>query len=184
MDRLVTIYRAAKRAERELVLPGQVGYIVMQIGNKNLPNFRNFKDVKKFTSNPERPHEIGLETIKKNPEKYVVFLTYKITRALLDGGLFNKDAVYIWSLWDGYKKQENTAQLIAEIAATNTKIAKDIHSSGHADRATIIEFVDKLNPKRLVPVHTAFPEAFKSLEWKNGFTGQVEIHVDNEWFEV
>jgi len=183
IDRLVTIFKAAKRAKRKLVLPRQVGYIVQEIGNKKLPGF-NSSDVYKYKNNPEKRHEIETEMMLKNPENYVVFLTSPITRDLLSAGLFNSDAVFIWSLWNGYKRQEHTAQTLNAIAATGAKIADDLHVSGHASLTTLVEFVDKLNPSRLVPVHTEHPQSFKTLEWNSGFTGKVETHADGEWFEV
>ena len=184
IDRLVTIFKAAKAAKRKLVLPWQIGYIVKKIGNGKLPGFNYYPDVYKYKTNPEKRHEINTEQLAKNPEKYVVFLTSRITGDLLNAGLFNSDAVFIWSLWNGYKRQEHTAQTLNAIAATGAKIADDLHVSGHASLTTLVEFVDKLNPSRLVPVHTEHPQSFKTLEWNSGFTGKVETHADGEWFEV
>lgn len=45
-----------------------------------------------------------------------------------------------------------------------------IHTSGHATVPDLINFAKAINPKIIVPIHTAFPEIFKKEFEKEGFT--------------
>ena len=54
----------------------------------------------------------------------------------------------------------------------------DVHTSGHADIPTLKAFADAVNAKRIVPIHTFFPEKFKEM------FNNAEIHSDNETFEI
>ncbi|MEM1977152.1 MAG: MBL fold metallo-hydrolase RNA specificity domain-containing protein, partial [Nitrososphaerota archaeon] len=37
------------------------------------------------------------------------------------------------------------------------------HSSGHADRETLIEIINEIRPRVLIPVHTESPQEFQRL---------------------
>ena len=179
IDRLVTVYRAAKRAGRILVLPWNMGLLSMALKNDKIPNFKSFADVKKFITdgNPKK-HEITSEKIAQKPEKYVVFLTSSIYMLLEWEGLFNKDTTYIWSLWAGYKKLPYTAGTIAKIKAYGAKIAKDIHTSGHASLSDSKQFAKSIAAKKVIVMHTKYPKQF-AKEIPNGMAVK-----DNEWITV
>jgi len=40
---------------------------------------------------------------------------------------------------------------------------KHIHSSGHIYKKELIEFVNKVKPKMIIPVHTNNPQEFKDV---------------------
>lgn len=174
IDRVVTLYRAAKKCGRTLVMSGYAGRVLMCLHNKNLPNFTR-EDVKKFVSEKHKPHEITLETISEAPEKYVIMLNQFIFERLKNSLILNDTAYFIYSMWNGYKeKYKERLDLMQE---KNVPMI-DIHTSGHADIPTLKRFAKALNPKKLVPIHTFAPDSFARL-FEN-----VEIHNDNETFEV
>jgi len=40
---------------------------------------------------------------------------------------------------------------------------RNVHSSGHADRESLIEIINEINPRKLIPVHTENPHEFQRL---------------------
>lgn len=174
IDRIVTIYRAAKKNGRTLVMSGYTGHILMALNNPHLPNF-TWPDVKKFATDSTAPHHITKEMIEENPDKYVVMLGGSIFNILKNSSLINKNASFIYSMWEGYKElYQERLNLMEEKQVPMF----DIHTSGHADIPTLKQFAAALNPKKIVPIHTFFPEQFKEM------FANVERHKDNETFEI
>lgn len=174
IDRVVTVYRACKRCGRELVLSSYTGRVLMCLENPNIPNF-TWPDVKRFDATTDKRHYITPEIISENPGKYTVFLVHKIFDALTNTNLMNEDATFIYSMWDGYKKDY---QEKFDVLKSKNVYLTDIHTSGHADIPTLQKFASSVAAKRTVPIHTFFPERFCEL------FDNVELHPDNECFEI
>ncbi len=159
IDRIVTIYRAAKRCGKTLILSGYAGHILWGTNNPHLPNF-TWNDVKKFATKSIRPHEVDLPTILKNPQKYVILLDYRISQQLKNSGALNAKTSYTYSMWNGYK--EKYQDWLALLLENNVRM-QDIHTSGHADIPTLKKMVSGLKPKTIIPIHTFYPQEFKFL---------------------
>ncbi|MBQ8677105.1 MAG: MBL fold metallo-hydrolase, partial [Alphaproteobacteria bacterium] len=174
IDRVVTIYRAAKKNGRTLVMSGYTGHILMALNNPHLPSFK-WPDVKKFATDSTMPHHITKEMIEKNPNKYVIMLGGPIFNILKNGSLINENTSFIYSMWEGYKElYQERLSLMKEKQVPMF----DIHTSGHADIPTLKQFAAALKPKKIVPIHTFFPEQFKEM------FDNTELHKDNEIFEI
>lgn len=179
IDRIVSIYRAAKKAGRVLVMGGYTGLIIMSLENPNIPNF-TWRDVKKIVSqSTDRGHEITADQIAASPGKYVYIVVAKGLPLLERAGLLTSEAHYIYSMWDGYKTG-SAGKIIAKMQAAGVPMS-DIHSSGHADIPTLKKFVEAIKPAKLVPIHTFNPERFAELF---GTITTVERHGNNDMFEV
>ena len=174
IDRLVTVYRAGKRNKRKMVLSGYSGHILQKLNNPHLPNF-TWPDVKKFSLNQTARHIVTPETIAERPQEYVVLLGGKMFESLSSAGAVNRSAAFVYSLWDGYKKTYQTK--IDQMKECGVALY-DIHTSGHADIQTLKKFVNALHPAQVVPIHTFFPDRFKTL------FSDVCLHGDNEVFEI
>ena len=159
IDRIVTLYRAAKKCNRNLVLSGYAGHLLWKIGNPNLPNF-TWNDVKKFSFNPEKSHEIGIREIVSKPQKYVVLLDYRIRKELMKHNGVNSQTLYAYSMWIGYK--DKYLEWLNFLAENHAKI-RDIHTSGHADIPTLKKIVERLKPKIIIPIHTFHPLEFRQM---------------------
>lgn len=74
-----------------------------------------------------------------------------------------KDAFLIYSQWKGYLERQHMklTQFIFESGLN--KNMKHIHSSGHADVATLQSLVAALKPGKIIPIHTEHPSAYKKL---------------------
>ncbi len=53
-----------------------------------------------------------------------------------------------------------------------------IHTSGHAGPGDLKKLVSAINPRKVVPIHSFFPEKYPEL------FPNVEAHSDGEWWEV
>ena len=179
INRITTLYKAAVQAGRELVVPPHVGLITLKTGNRNIPNFLHFPKFRKWKEAPTWRHAISPETILANPGKYVVFLKHSIIETMLANGLFCPDATFIYSMWSGYKDRDGTKATLERIKQSGTRIAPDIHTSGHADIPTLKRFAKAMAATRIVPIHTESPERYREL-----FGDTVELHDDNETFAV
>ena len=56
-------------------------------------------------------------------------------------------------MWDGYLQKSGTKDFLDYLISRNFTIHK-IHTSGHADTATLKKMVKAINPKTIVPIHT------------------------------
>lgn len=179
INRIVTLYKAAIRTGRELVVPPHVGLVAMKTGNPRIPNFKHFDKFKKWDESPTQPHAVSPGMILAEPGRYVVFLKSSIIETMLGNGLFCPDASFTYSMWSGYKENDRTKALLDRIRQTGTCIMPDIHTSGHADIPTLKRFAKALNAARIVPIHTQDPWRYHEL-----FGNTVEQHADGERFTV
>lgn len=159
IDRIVTIYRAAKKCKRILLLSGYAGHILWGTENPNLPSF-TWSDVKKFSINPQKSHEIGIDNILENPQNFVVLLDSRISQMLKNHGAINDKTTYAYSMWSGYK--EKYQEWLAFLLTHNVNM-QDIHTSGHADIPTLKKIVASLKPRIVIPIHTFYPQKFKQM---------------------
>jgi len=86
-----------------------------------------------------------------------------------------KDGIFIYSMWDGYKKETQTREFI-DFLIGKGMTEKQIHTSGHADRDALKRMVEVLKPKNLVPIHT-----FEGDKYEEIFTETKVLRInDNE----
>lgn len=68
-------------------------------------------------------------------------------------------------------------KFIATCEALNVPM-ETIHTSGHADIQDLQRYANAVAPKRLVPIHTFFPERFSEL------FSNVNTIEDGEWLQM
>ena len=192
IDRLVSIYRACKRTGKTLAIDFYIANVL-----KDLSEFatipypsNNFPEIKVFF-----PYRLSRMISKKRDEKLLYrFKDYKITKEQI-GEQFDKtvmivrpsmlkdleyikgleDGMFIYSMWDGYKKEKTTREFI-DFLVGKGMTEKQIHTSGHADRDALKRMIEVLKPKNLVPIHT-----FEGDEYGKIFTGTKVLKInDNE----
>jgi ribonuclease J len=86
-------------------------------------------------------------------------------------------AIYIYSQWEGYWERgsfDNVKEWLLKHAIPR----HSVHTSGHAGPADLKRFVAALNPRKVVPIHSFFPDKYPEL------FPNVEAHHDGEWWEV
>lgn len=164
IDRIVTMYRAAKRSGRTFLEELYMAEITSAIGG-NIPN-PAFSDVYAFITNPGRyelltkhNNRMGRERIAKTPFVMCVrssmlrYLKSLSERMSFGGGLL------IYSMWEGYKKQPQMQEFLQACVEMGLSVCS-LHTTGHADEETIRALIDHTNPGEIIPVHTEAPEWF------------------------
>lgn len=169
IDRIVTMYRAAKRSGR-IFLEDLYMAEVARAAAPSIPN-PSFEDVRVFLDRYYKEDHFryqlfdayGNSKIGRNEIAEQSFVL--CVRASMGGllkSLSNKmnfdDGLMIYSMWDGYKAKPemgNFLKLSADLGLTEVAL----HNSGHADIQTIEALVDKVNPRKIIPVHT------ENAEW-------------------
>lgn len=162
IDRIVTMYRAAKRCNRTFLEDLYMADITSAIGG-SIPN-PSFNDVYTFITNPSRyehllkyPHRIGKEGISKM--SFVMCVRTSMLEYLkgLAKMMTFENGVLVYSFWSGYKETDEMKTFLAECEKLGLTVVT-LHTSGHADYDTIKRLVETVNPTEIIPVHTEAPE--------------------------
>ena len=165
IDRIVTMFKAAKRCDRIFLQELYMAEITSAIGG-NIPNPKSFSYVKVFITQPldkenfkykmfneYRHKKIGKAGIKDT--KFVMNIRSSMKRYLisLKKEMSFDDGLLVYSMWEGYKKQKNMKEFLEFAESSGLEIVS-LHTSGHADIKAIIELIERVNPELIMPVHT------------------------------
>ena len=193
IDRVVSLYRACKRTGRTLVLDLYAMEVLRATGNPNIPA-AGWPNLAVYVPEYQR-HHIARTKRFDLVERYKPCRIYReklgpmlgATAMLLRPAMLPDldmmagawDAArVIWSQWDGYLRQPETAAFQAKLIERNVPL-EVIHTSGHASIADLQRLAAALAPDALVPVHTFQADQFAGL-----FGSQVTRRRDGEWWEV
>ena len=175
IDRLVSVYKACYKSNRILVIDPYTAYVLERLGKQSvLPQYDWNKYIRVFFAQSSRTSKlfedriaykyasakISIDEIIENNEKVLIKDNYYI-RNKLDKKDILKDKTMIWSLWDGYLKEQQEF-----FDDRNVKIIH-AHVSGHAYVDDLKTFVEALNPKNIIPIHTFNPKEYKKLFGNN-----------------
>lgn len=191
LDRLVTLYRAAKRAGRLFVLDLYAAAITAATKRDTIPQ-ASWSDVRVFV--PQRQRVLVKETgefervaaVRSSrlfPEELAsasdrLVITFRSSMlAELERADCLAGAEALWSMWPGYLEQPSGVALRDRLDKLGIPLTV-AHASGHATVEDLERLVAALKPERVVPMHTATPERFAEL-----FTC-AELHADGEWWPV
>jgi len=192
IDRIVSIFRACKKAGKTLVIDLYTAAILEATGNPNLPQsdwsgvslFIPYKqgvqvDNNEWINSLSRKHkknQISIKRLKKIAEKSVLLFRFIHAKDLEKNDLLS-NATFIYSLWEGYWEEDSNSYLRDLLAKYNIPKVS-IHTSGHAGISDLKRFAEAIMPQRIVPIHTFEPDKYKDL-FEN-----VELHADGEYWEV
>lgn len=171
IDRTVTLYRAAKRTGRKLVLDLYGADVLRRISaGTGLPapgpRFPELKVL--ITPGGKRLYgrqgrdafvtEMATSSFATSRSRLVGDKAFIMTRdSMLDdfdraGLRFTSADAYAFSNWSGYLDVEDPKSGWARAQTGGAKTLK-LHTSGHAAPVDLLRFADAMNPKALVPVH-------------------------------
>ena len=162
IDRIVTMYRAAKRSGRTFLEELYMADITSAVGG-SIPN-PAFDDVYAFITSGSRyeglkkyAHRMKQDRIAKIP--FVMCVRTSMLRYIkgLSKKMSFEDGVLIYSFWSGYKQTENIKHFLSECENLGLKVVT-LHTSGHADYESIKKLVNTVNPNEIIPIHTQAPE--------------------------
>lgn len=191
IDRLVTVYRAAKRTGRLLVIDLYTAVVLEATGRSSIPQSW-WEDVRLYIPQSQRVH------IKKNElfddlERHSANRVYPgqlqglAKRAVMlfrphmmwDRGVAKvlDGARLSYSMWGGYLQQEASRRVL-DWLETHGIPYDQIHTSGHASLPDLQRLAAALAPQRLVPIHS-----FETARFGE-FFANVERQEDGAWWEV
>ena len=179
IDRLVSAYKAAKALNKTFVIDIYTAWILeivskkskklMTLKYKNLKVYKPTRDIggyqygiiknyfKDFMSKIfDKNNIITFDEIAKNPDNYFIKTSPKYIEKIEQ--IVDKKPNIIYSMWRGYIEKDKILQ----------EIQKEynwfyVHTSGHITKKDLKRFIDSLNPKKIIPVHTNAKEEFKKL---------------------
>ena len=167
IDRLVTVYRAARRAGRALLVDLYTATVAQATGRSTIPQ-PGFPRLGVYVPNRQRTlvkaarefHRtqdirgvrVFPEQLLAAPDRYVVLTGSSSVPELIRAGALH-DGVAVWSLWSGYLDEPSGIRLRVNLAAAGVPLVEH-HTSGHAPVADLKRLVEALNPARIVPIHT------------------------------
>lgn len=191
IDRIVTIFRAAKKTGRTLIINLYAAVILEATGRDSIPKAdwddvkvyiaywesRRIKEEKLFDDlGRQKPNRVYKEDLPDLRERAVMLFSPGMMR---DFGVQNvlEGARFTYSMWRGYLKEERCRRVMQWLKDHDIPW-QYIHTSGHASVADLQRFAAALAPRKLVPIHTfegdRYPELFNN----------VTRHHDGTWWQV
>jgi len=182
IDRIVSAYRACKRAHKTLVIDIHTAWVLEQLKlvSDSVPNME-WEAVKVYASHSqdnklkEHPdffgdfrkrlykYRVHKEELHANPHDYL-FLGKMSHFKIIDLYKAAKPVNVIYSQWLGYlsysSKDYYGAKAIAAYRNDPQINFVHAHTSGHATVEDLQTFAKALKPKMLVPIHTEHANAF------------------------
>ena len=191
IDRMVTIYRAAKQTGRTLIVDLYAALVLEATGRETIPqshwegvriyipqsqrvfikNNRLFDDLERHKMNRLFPEQLPGQRTRAVMLFRPTMMWDRGVQSVLDG------AGLTYSMWDGYLEEERTQKVVKWLEDKGVPL-EIIHTSGHASLEDLQRMADALTPRRLVPIHSSqtgrFPEFFDNV-----------VHQeDGAWWEV
>lgn len=167
IDRIVTMYRAAKRSSRIFLEEVYMADIATAAG-QNIPN-PAFDDVYAFITSPSKfkalskyKRRAGKEFISKKPFAMCVRNSMLRYLKVLNGKMSFENGLLVYSFWSGYRETESMKSFLSECEKLGLQIVT-LHTSGHADEDTIKKLIETVNPKELIPIHTENAQRFREI---------------------
>ena len=191
VDRLVTIFRSAKRTGRVLLIDLYTAIVLEATGRDSIPQ-SGWADVKLYIPHRQRVFikEKGLFDDLGRHRANRIFpeaLPGLASRAVMlfrpvamsDNGVKKvlNGAALTYSMWEGYLKQESSRRVLNWLKIHGVP-RRTIHTSGHASVADLKRFAAAVAPRALVPIHSFVTGRF------GDFFDNVVQRDDGEWWEA
>lgn len=151
IERLASIKEAAQKAKKKMFVCGHFMKKTMEIFTRREAGNSNGL----FDFHPKSFNLFRRFFIKSRGFVLIAGASQLLNVKALCGDLASKDILLIYSSWDGYYK--DPAQVAINPNYKNFRDAFsnviDIHTSGHADKATIHRVIEMVSPKEVICIH-------------------------------
>jgi ribonuclease J len=191
IDRLVTLYKACRRARRQLILDVYTAHVLRATGNDRIPQ-ADWREIKVFLpdsqkmriirnrsfelSNVFRPYRIFPERIPAEANRSVMLFRPSMIRELdkIEGLKIGR---LICSVWGGYLKDDRNKPLLDWLQQRSIPLDY-CHTSGHADIASLRRFREAFASAVMVPVHSMSPATMATMFMPS------TILADGDWLDL
>lgn len=181
IDRFKTYYEIAKNNDRKFVIPLKLAHLLSKLKSdpvlkipdvmkdENILFYKKRKKTGEFAESDyytwERPFlekAVNYEYVHENESKLLFNLDLVSFTELIDvrpsvGGHF------IHSMSEPFSEEDIGADVMNNWLGHFGLKLHQIHASGHCPSKDLIQIVNRIQPKRLIPVHTEHPILFKDL---------------------
>jgi len=175
LDRLVSVYRAVKRARKTLVIDLYTAFVLdklRSIPSSRIPQF-DWKEIRVLYAYPHaeklaeydkrllykyNKSKIEWEEIQATPQDMVILSkdNFYFRRIILPKLGVSSGTKAIYSMWHGYLERTDLAQFLKSHDIEMT----EIHTSGHAYVEDLKKLARVLDPRFVVPIHTFHPNHY------------------------
>lgn len=193
IDRVVTVYRAAKRTGRTLLVDAYAAEILFAAGRSSVPKPEHgWTNIAVHIPQAQRvalvrngiaplvdkyrDFRVWPDHLKESAARSVMLFRGWMMRDLAAADALSGARV-IWSQWDGYLADGAGAALRSDCERRNIPF-EVIHTSGHASVPDLQRLASAVAPNRLIPIHTSARNEFPKL-FQN-----VMLADDGEWIDV
>ncbi|WP_439359961.1 MBL fold metallo-hydrolase [Bradyrhizobium sp. DASA03007] len=194
IDRVVTIYRAAKRTGRNLLIDAYAAEVLKATGQDSIPQpapgwsnlsvyipQRQRVQLKAKGIAPLVNSYRGLrvwpgQLAETAPRSVMLFRGWMMSDLDRAGAL--KGARVFWSQWEGYLADGQSGAALKADCERRGIPFETVHTSGHASPTDLKRLAAAVAAKRLIPIHT-----FERLRFSDLFNN-VELANDGEWIDV
>ncbi len=172
VDRIVTLYKAAQKAGRIFVVDAYTAFVLYLIGRQakvprpsrdmgirvffnHLFERRNLDNIReKFQAD-----RIELSEVVAEPTKHLMVFRPSMVEFDFNGQLPSRCRC-LYGYWKGYLTKQDWVDLQNLIAQVQGDFIP-AHVSGHAYVADIISFVNSVNARTVIPIHTFEPQMYQ-----------------------
>jgi ribonuclease J len=176
LDRLVSIYLAARHSSKTLVIDLYTAFVLDKLGaiSPRIPQFdwegirvlysyyhaQKLADFDRRLLYKYKKSKIEFEEIRDNPDdKVLLAKDSRYFRNVITKLKGSGKATAVFSMWHGYLERSN----LQEFLEANDVPLTEIHTSGHAYIPELQMLVNALKPRWIIPIHTFYPEKFNDL---------------------
>jgi ribonuclease J len=194
IDRVVTIYRAAKRTGRNLVIDAYAAEVLKATGRDSIPQpAPGWSNLAVYIPQRQRV-QLKAKGIAALVDGYRGFRIWPgqlagsaprsvmLFRGWMMSDLAQANALagarVFWSQWDGYLAEGQAGAALKADCGRRGIPFETVHTSGHAGPADLKRLAAAVAAKRLIPIHT-----FERLRFPDLFSN-VELANDGEWIDV
>jgi ribonuclease J len=170
VDRIVTLYKAAQRAGKVFVVDVYTAFVLHLVQGK-LPRpsreagvrvfFNELFERRNLTNIREKflADRIELSEVLAEPTKHV--MVFRPTMRAFDfQGILPPRSRCLYGYWKGYLTRPDWVELQDHLVEVGGDFIP-AHVSGHAYVADIVRFVNSVNAKIVIPIHTFEPEIYR-----------------------
>lgn len=188
LDRLLTIYDAAREAGRTLVVDLYTATLASAAGLPGIP-VPGVDGLEVYCRRRERlqvrdagefERTRGVNKVRIFPEdlaprarELVLMLRPSMARELEQARVL-PGALAVWSMWRGYLDGP-TERRLQEVLTRHGVSIEVHHVSGHAYVTDLRRLVDAVRPVRVIPIHTSNPQRYAAT------FSQTESWLDGAW---
>jgi len=193
IDRMVTLYRATLKSERNFVMDLYGASVATATGTESIPRPGGHWDRVRVYVPPNqrrkvkvagqfdrveaiRPFRVFEEDLARSPANYV--LTFRAdSMAFLERAGVLTGARAVWSMWPGYLDEPSGVRLRQRLQAAGIPLTIQ-HTSGHASITDLQRLAGAIDARTVVPIHSFGGPRYAEL------FDNVVVHPDGVWWEV